>query len=72
VETESRKQSVSFVANDRIYNALWCFAAKDGAFICECGRSSCAEEVVMTPSEYFRLRGRGERVYAPGHDGAIA
>jgi hypothetical protein len=49
MESDSRKQRVSSTVNDRIYNALWGFGAEDGAFACECGRSSCAEEVVMTP-----------------------
>jgi len=71
VETDSRKQSVSWMANDHIYNVLWGVAGEDGAFLCECNGSSCTVEVPMTPSEYVRLRDRGELVYAPDHDGAI-
>jgi hypothetical protein len=41
-------------------------------FVCECERSSCAGEVVMTPSEYMGLRDRGEIVTAPGRDGPIS
>ena len=59
------------MVNDRIYNALWSFGAEDGAFACECERWSCAEEVVMTPSAYLRLRDRDEIVTAPGHDQAM-
>jgi hypothetical protein len=70
VATDSRKQGVSQMANDHIYNVLWGVAGDDGAFLCECSGSSCAVEVVMTPPEYVRLRDRGELVYAPGHDGA--
>jgi hypothetical protein len=72
VESDSGKQSVSLMVNDRIYDALWGFGAEDGAFVCECNRSSCAEEVVMTPSKYLSLRDRGEIVTAPGHDGPIS
>jgi hypothetical protein len=64
MESDSRKQRVSSMVNDRVYNALWGFGAEDGAFACECGRSSCAEEIVMTPSAYVRLRDRGEIVTA--------
>ena len=67
MESDSRERGSSMV-NERIYNALWGFGAEDGAFACECGHSSCAEEVVMTPSAYLRLRDRGEIVTAPGHD----
>jgi hypothetical protein len=63
----SSRQDVSRIANDRIYNVLWGFAAVDGAFVCECRGSSCAVEVTMTPLEYVHLRDRGELVYAPGH-----
>jgi hypothetical protein len=59
-------------ANERIYNTLWAFGAEDGAFVCECERSRCAEEVVMTPSEYVFLRDRGEIITALGHDGPIS
>ena len=72
MESNSREPSVSVMANDRIYNALWAFGAEDGAFVCECPRTSCAEEVVMTPPEFMRLRDRGEVVTAPGHDGPIS
>ena len=70
METDGRKRSVSRMANDRIYNELWGFGAQDGAFLCEC-MDSCVVEVLMTPSEYVRLRDRREIVYAPGHDGVI-
>ena len=70
MEIYSRKQSVPRMVNDHIYNVLWGSAARDGAFLCECRGSSCAVEVVMTPSEYVRLRDRGALVYAPGHAGA--
>jgi len=70
VETYGRKKSVSRMANDRIYNELWGFGARDGAFLCEC-MDSCVVEVLMTPSEYVRLRDRREIVYALGHDGVI-
>jgi hypothetical protein len=72
VESDSHTPSVSLMVNDRIYNTLWAFGAEDGAFACECERSSCAEEVVITPPEYVRLRDRGEIVTAPGHDGPIS
>ena len=72
MESDSHKPSVSLMANDRIYNVLWAFGAEHGAFVCECERSSCAEEVAMTPSDYVRLRDRGEIVWAPGHDGPIS
>ena len=72
MESDSREQRVPLSVNDRIYNALWGFGAEDGAFVCECERSSCAEEIVMTPSEYLRLRDRGEIVTAPGHERAIS
>ena len=72
MESHSRKQRVSLIANDRIYNGLWSFGAEDGAFVCECEHSSCAEEIVMTPSAYLRLRDRGEIVTAPGHERAIS
>lgn len=72
METVTRTQSVSRMANDRIYNVLWGFAADDGAFHCECRDSSCAVEVLLTPSEYVRLRDRGGLVYASGHDGATS
>jgi hypothetical protein len=61
------QKPVSPIVNDHIYNVLWGIVAKDGAFLCECGSPSCAGEVVMRPSEYVSLRGRGGRVYAPGH-----
>jgi hypothetical protein len=67
MDGDGRKQRGSSVVNDRIYNTLWGFGAEDGAFACECERSSCAEEVVMTPSAYVLLRDRGEIVIAPGH-----
>ena len=69
MESDTRSQSV---LNEGIYNAVWGFGAEDGSFLCECERSSCAEEVVMTPSAYVRLRDRGEIVIAPGHDRAIS
>ena len=72
MESDSRKQRVSWMVNDKIYNAAWGFGAEDGAFACECERSSCAEEVVMTPSAYVLLRDRGEIVIAPGHGRAIS
>ncbi len=67
---DGQQQSVSWMANDRIYNELWGFGAPDGAFICEC-KNSCTVEIVMAPSEYVRLRDLGEVVYALGHDTAI-
>jgi hypothetical protein len=72
VETDSRNQSVPRAVNDHIYNVLWGIVAEEGAFLCECRRSSCATEVLMTPSRYVRLRDQGELVYAPGHDDAIS
>jgi hypothetical protein len=71
VEHDSREASVSVMANDRVYDALWAFGAEDGAFVCECA-TSCAEEVVMTPPEFMHLRDRGEVVTAPGHDALIS
>ena len=68
---ESRKQSVPRAVNDHIYNVLWGIVAEEGAFLCECGGSSCPTEVLMKPSEYVRLRDRGELLYAPEHGGAI-
>lgn len=68
--TERQKQGVPRVVNDHIYNALWGVAAEEGVFVCECAGSSCPVVVPMTPSEYVRLRDRGELVYAPGHDSA--
>ena len=72
MESDVRTQPGSSMVNDRIYNAVWGFGAEDGAFACECERSSCAEEVVMTPSAYVLLRDRGEIVIAPGHGRAIS
>jgi hypothetical protein len=71
VETDIRKLSASRAVNDHIYNVLWGIVAEEGAFLCECSGSSCATEVLMTPSKYVGLRDRGELVYAPGHDDAI-
>ena len=71
MEADIRKLSVSPAVNDHIYNVLWGIVAEEGAFLCECGGSSFATEVRMTPSKYVRLRARGELVYAPGHDDAI-
>ena len=71
METDSRKQSVPRAVNDHLYNAMWGVAAEKGPFLCECGDSFCPVVVLMTPSEYVRMRDRSELVYAPGHDGAI-
>jgi hypothetical protein len=68
VEPDSQKQSVSRNANERTYNLLWAVAAEGGAFLCECSRLSCTERIPMTPSEYVRLRGRHEYVFAEGHE----
>jgi hypothetical protein len=68
VETPTRTQNTPRVANDRIYDVLWGVEAEEGSFLCECNRSSCTEEIVMTPNEYVRLRDRGELVYARGHE----
>jgi hypothetical protein len=68
VETDSASQKA---VNDHIYNILWGIVAEEGAFLCECKGSSCAAEVLMTPSKYLCLRHRGELVYAPGHGDAI-
>ena len=70
MEGYGHEQNVSWTANDHIYNELWGFGARDGAFLCEC-MDSCAVEVLMTPSEYVRMRDRRELVYAPGHGNAI-
>jgi hypothetical protein len=72
VETDSRNENVPRAVNDHIYNVLWGIVAEEGAFLCECRGSSCATEVLLTPSKYVRLRDRGELVYAPGHDDAIS
>lgn len=72
METDSLNQSVPRAVNDHIYNVLWGIVAEEGAFLCECRGSSCATEVLLTPSKYGRLRDRGELVYAPGHDDAIS
>ena len=69
METDGTKQSVSRLVNDRVYQVLLAFAAKDGDFLCECEGSFCIEEVRMRLPEYVRLRDREEFVYAPGHDG---
>jgi hypothetical protein len=66
---EASKQVLLRMANDRVYNLLWGFETHEGSFLCECSRPACSEEVAMSDSEYVRLRGRDERVYAPGHDG---
>jgi hypothetical protein len=71
VETDSSIQRVHPMGNDHTYNVLWGIVAEEGAFVCECGDSSCAAEVRMTPSNYVRLRNRGELVYAPGHGDAV-
>jgi hypothetical protein len=68
VDAESQKRSVSRGANDRTYNLLWAVAAEGGAFLCECSRSSCTERIALSPSEYVRLRGRHEYVFADGHE----
>lgn len=70
METDSHRQGVPRIVNDHIYNGLWGVAAEEGVFLCECAGSSCSVAVSMTPSEYVRLRDRGELVYAPGHDSA--
>jgi hypothetical protein len=62
IEAQDRIRS----ANDRIYNMLWSLGQLEGAFLCECDLF-CTEEVSMTPSEYARVRDRGDVVYAPGH-----
>jgi hypothetical protein len=67
VGIDSHTQNTSRVANDRIHDVLWGVEAEEGSFLCECNRSFCTEEVVMTCAEYVRLRDRGELVYAPGH-----
>ena len=71
MEAGNRNLSAARAVNDHIYNVLWATVAEEGAFLCECGGSSCATDVRMTPSKYVRLRARGEFVYAPGHDDAI-
>jgi hypothetical protein len=71
METDSEKQSVSQIANDGTYNMLWGLGAVDGAFRCECNRLACTEHVLMTTSEYARLRSRDEPLYSPGHDGLL-
>ena len=68
VVTETHIQNIPRVANDRIYDVLWGVEAEEGSFLWECNRSSCTEEVVMTPDEYVRLRDREDLVYAPGHE----
>jgi hypothetical protein len=68
VVTRTHIQDFPRPVNDRIYDVLWGVEAKEGSFLCECNRSSCTEEVVMTPDEYVRLRDREELVYAPGHE----
>jgi len=68
VVTQTHMQNIPRVANDRIYDVLWGVEAEEGSFLCECNRSSCTEEVVMTPDEYVRLRDREDLVYAPGHE----
>lgn len=71
METDIRYESGSRNArNDHACDVIWGLAAEDGAFLCEC-EDSCAVEVRMTSTEYVGLRARGERVYAPGHDGAL-
>lgn len=70
METYGRKQTVSRMANDRLYNVLWGFDVEEGAFLCECA-DSCSVRVLMTPSEYVRMCDRRERVHAPGHDEGI-
>ena len=71
METYERQQSASPDGNDHLYNVLWGLAAEEGAFLCECS-DSCAVKVQLTPSEYAGLRDKGEILYAPGHNGAIA
>jgi hypothetical protein len=71
VEPDSDDQGVSRAVDDLIYTTLWGVAAEEGGFLCECRGSSCTAVIVMAPSEYVRLRDRGELVYAPDHDDAI-
>lgn len=71
METDSRKRSRPRAVNEHLYNAMWGVAAEEGPFFCECGDSFCPAVVLMTPSEYVRLRDRRELVYAAGHDEAI-
>jgi hypothetical protein len=59
-------------ANDRIFNVLWGAGALDGAFLCECARAHCIEEVPMALAEYVRLRDRGEVLFARDHEGSNA
>jgi hypothetical protein len=68
VVTRTHIQNIPRVANDRIYDVLWGVEAEEGSFLCECNRSSCTDEVMMTPGEYVRLRDREELIYAPGHE----
>jgi hypothetical protein len=67
LEADSRTPSGERAVNDHVYDALWGVNADEGAFLCECGSSPCAEVVQMTSAEYVRLRDRGELVFAPGH-----
>jgi hypothetical protein len=55
-------------ANDRIYNVLWGPGALDGAFLCECSKAHCVEEVPMALAEYVRLRDREEALFARDHE----
>jgi hypothetical protein len=70
VEPDSHTKGVSRAVNDLIYNTLWGVAAEEGGFLCECSGSSCTAVIVMPPSEYVRLRDRGELLYAPEHGDA--
>ena len=70
METYGRTQSVSRMANDRLYNVLWGFDVEEGAFLCECA-DFCEVRVPMTPSEYVRTCDRSDLVHAPGHDDGI-
>ena len=55
-------------ANDRIYTVRWGAGALDGAFLCECSRAHCIEEVPMALVEYVRLRDRDEVLFACDHE----
>ncbi len=71
METDSRKRNAPRAVNDHIFNTMWGADAEEVALLCQCRGSYCPVVVPMTPSEYVRLRDRGELVYAPGHEDAI-
>ena len=70
VETDGDKRDARQSANDRTYNLMWGLGALDGAFLCECTRTGCVQETVLSPSEFMGHRRRDEPICVAGHENA--